>query len=99
MDATQNNPAYSATGKNSLSVALELQADCYAGSWAYSLKNRGVFESETEIKEALDAASAVGDDRIQSQSGGVNPETWTHGSSEQRVNAFNIGWNSGDFMH
>lgn len=96
MASVQNDPGYQATGTNSLSVRLELQADCYAGRWAHSIKDRGVFESEREIQEAIDAASAVGDDRIQSQSGTVNPETWTHGSSEQRVAAFNEGWSAGN---
>ncbi len=80
---------------NTDSVELELQADCYAGLWAYSIKDIGVFEPG-EIREALDAASAVGDDRIQATvNGRVNPESWTHGSSEQRVEAFNKGYTSG----
>lgn len=97
MQQVQSDLSYQATGENSLSVRLELQADCYAGSWAHSLRDKGVFESPREIQEAIDAASAVGDDRIQSTSGSVNPETWTHGSSEQRVASFNNGWNSGDY--
>lgn len=77
------------------SIALELQADCFAGLWAHSIKDLGVFE-QGEIKEAIDAAAAVGDDRIQAKTTGrVSPESWTHGSSEQRVNAFNTGYNSG----
>lgn len=81
--------------KNALSVKLELQADCFAGLWANSLKDKGVFEPG-ELNEAIDAASAVGDDRIQkSTTGRVNPETWTHGSSEQRVSWFNKGANQG----
>jgi predicted metalloprotease len=77
------------------SVKVELQADCFAGLWAYSIRNAGVFEPG-EIKEALDAASAVGDDRIQeAYQGRVTPETWTHGSSAQRVDAFNRGFESG----
>ena len=79
------------------SVKVELQADCYAGLWANSLKDSGVFEPN-EIQEALSAVAAVGDDRIQKETTGtVNPETWTHGSSEQRLNAFNTGFNSGNF--
>lgn len=77
------------------SVGIELQADCFAGLWAYSIRSAGVFEPG-EIKEALDAASAVGDDRIQeAYEGRVTPETWTHGSSAQRVDAFNKGFQSG----
>jgi uncharacterized protein len=83
-------------GKNNEnSINLELQADCFAGLWANSIKGLGVFEPG-EIREAMDAASAVGDDRIQEKvTGQVNPETWTHGSSEQRKNWFNRGYESG----
>ncbi len=81
---------------NDLSISLELQADCYAGIWAHSIKERQVFE-EGEIQEAMNAASSVGDDRIQERvTGYVNPETWTHGSSEQRVAWFDRGYESGD---
>ncbi len=77
------------------SVAQELQADCFAGLWAFSIRDQNVF-NPGEIKEALDAASAVGDDHIQEiTTGEVHPETWTHGSSEQRVAAFNRGYTSG----
>jgi uncharacterized protein len=80
---------------NELSVKMELQADCFAGLWANSLRDQHVFESG-EIKEAMDAAAAVGDDRIQSKvTGQVNPETWTHGSSDQRVSWFNRGFTEG----
>ncbi len=80
---------------NELAMRLELQADCFAGLWANSIKDLGVLEPG-EIKEAMDAAAAVGDDRIQEQvTGQVNPETWTHGSSEQRVEWFNRGYESG----
>ena len=81
---------------NDLSVRLELQADCFAGIWAYSLRDQGVF-LPNEIHEAMDAASAVGDDRIQQAvQGQVNPESWTHGSSEQRVEWFTRGYDEGD---
>ena len=81
---------------NEASISLELQADCFAGLWAYSVRDVGVFQ-EGEIKEALDAAAAVGDDRIQERvTGYVNPESWTHGSSEQRVAWFTRGFESGN---
>jgi uncharacterized protein len=81
---------------NQASIKTELQADCYAGLWAYSIKNQGIFESPTEIQEALNAASAVGDDQIQKAvTGTVNPETWTHGSSQDRVKAFTTGYETG----
>lgn len=81
---------------NDNSIKLELQADCFAGIWANSVKDSGVFEGG-EINEAIDAASAVGDDRIQqSVQGQINPETWTHGSSQQRVEWFTKGYNTGD---
>jgi uncharacterized protein len=83
---------------NEESVRLELQADCFAGLWAYSIKDLGVFEPG-EISEAIDAAGAVGDDRIQKRSTGrVNPETWTHGSSAQRVEWFNRGYETGSLQ-
>jgi predicted metalloprotease len=81
---------------NQLSIKLELQADCFAGVWAHSVQASGVIKPG-EINQALDAAAAVGDDRIQkSTEGTVTPETWTHGSSEQRVQWFNAGFNSGE---
>ncbi len=77
-------------------IALELQADCYAGIWAFSQSKNGVFENN-EIDQALSAAAAVGDDNIQERTEGrVTPENWTHGSSEQRVNAFSTGYKSGN---
>jgi uncharacterized protein len=82
-------------GSNDASVRLELQADCYAGLWANSIRDAGVF-GEGEIGEAIDAAAAVGDDRVQqSTSGRVNPETWTHGSSADRMRWFSAGYESG----
>lgn len=76
-------------------IKIELQADCYAGAWAKSIS--GIFENKDEVNEALDLASAIGDDRIQQKTEGqVNPETWTHGSSEQRRNAFATGYDAGD---
>ncbi len=80
---------------NEDSVKTELQADCFAGLWAYSIKDLGVLEFN-EINEAMDAAASVGDDRIQERTQGrVNPESWTHGSSAQRVSWFDQGYKSG----
>ncbi len=93
LEASESNPDQA----NELSIKQELQADCFAGLWAYSVRDLGVFESG-EIREAIDAAAAVGDDRIQeSVTGRVNPESWTHGSSEQRVGWFNRGFETGAF--
>ncbi len=90
--AQQENPEVA----NDLSVRLELQADCYAGIWARSISQLGVFENDQEIKEALSAAAAVGDDHVQETTQGrSNPETWTHGSSAQRVKWFTTGYNTG----
>ncbi len=98
MDNVMNNPEYRRSGQNSLSVKLELQADCYAGLWANSLKNRDVF-GPGEINQAIETAAAVGDDRIQaSTQGSINPETWTHGSSKDRVAAFSRGYDSGQLQ-
>jgi hypothetical protein len=82
---------------NKLSVALELQADFYAGLWAhYNDKQNDVLQPG-DIEEALSAANAVGDDAIQSRmSGRVNQESFTHGTSEQRMYWFNKGYKSGD---
>lgn len=78
-----------------LSIKQELQADCFAGLWAYSIRDLGVLEPG-EISEAINEAKAVGDDRIQEASMGyVVPEKWTHGSSAERVEWFNRGYNSG----
>ncbi len=80
---------------NKESVKLELQADCFAGLWASTLKDKNILEPN-EISEAMDAAAAVGDDRIQKRTTGhVNEESWTHGSSKQRLEAFTLGY-SGD---
>lgn len=83
---------------NQLSVRVELQADFYAGLWAYyNQKYKNVLEPG-DIEEALNAANAIGDDRLQKQSQGyVVPDAFTHGTSEQRMKWFKLGFDSGDF--
>ena len=91
-EQVQQLAAQDPSRQNDLSVRQELQADCLAGVWAHSSSDI----EEGDIQEALSAASAVGDDRIQeSTSGRINPETWTHGSAEQRVAWFTRGFKGG----
>jgi len=81
---------------NELSVRTELQADCYSGVWAATVFKSGDLE-QGDIEEAFGAAEAVGDDRLQRQAGqSVNPDSFTHGSSEQRRRWFDTGYDSGD---
>ncbi len=81
--------------KNRLQVAMELQADCYAGIWAHDTKQRNLLE-RGDIEEGIGAAAAVGDDTIQRRSRGyVVPESFTHGSAKQRVGAFMMGFKGG----
>ena len=82
---------------NELSVRLELQADCLAGIWGYAANAQGDLLEPGDLEEGLNAAAAVGDDRIQSQGGGrVDPDSFTHGTGEQRVTWFRKGYESGD---
>lgn len=91
--ASQNDPG----NANQYSVALELQADCYGGVWANDAKARGQFENDSEIDEAVEAARAVGDDRIQQKTQGrIDPESFNHGTSEQRATWFKRGYSTGD---
>jgi len=84
------------SGSAEASVATELTADCLAGAWLGSLRSEGIYE-EQEVAEALDAAAAVGDDNIQRRTQGtVQPETWTHGSSEARTEAVMLGFRTSD---
>ena len=87
----QAQSVVSQTEANGLSVDLELQADCFSGAWARSFSERG-FLDEGDLDEGVNAASSVGDDAI---TGSSNQENFTHGSSAQRVEWFNIGFNEG----
>ena len=81
---------------NDTSVKIELQADCFAGIWANSIRDQGILEQD-EIREAMDAAAAVGDDRIQERVQGYSdPETFTHGSADERVAWFTKGYETGE---
>ncbi|MCC8179637.1 MAG: neutral zinc metallopeptidase [Planctomycetes bacterium] len=86
----------SQTQSNQLSVRLELQADCFAGVWGKSMQAQGVLE-QGDLEEALNTAQAIGDDRLQKQSGGrVVPDSFTHGTSQQRLYWFKRGFDTGD---
>lgn len=81
---------------NQLSVRLELQADCFAGVWGHYMQQQQILEPG-DLQEALNAAEAIGDDRLQQQSQGrVTPDSFTHGTSEQRYSWFKRGFDSGD---
>jgi uncharacterized protein len=83
--------------RNEISVRTELQADCFAGVWGHDAKGKNLLEAG-DLEEAITAATAIGDDRLQKQAGGdVNPETFTHGTSAQRVRWFRRGFDTGQF--
>ena len=92
--AQQSDPGQA----NELSVAMELQADCYAGVWGRDANDQGnVRISQAEFDDAMRAAAAVGDDRIQAATQGrTDPESWTHGSAAQRQEWFATGFRTGD---
>jgi uncharacterized protein len=88
----QENPR----ARNQISVATELQADCFAGVWAHSTAQRQII-NQSDVQSGLQAAAAVGDDRLQKMSRGyVTPDSFTHGSSQQRMAWFNRGYTGGD---
>ena len=90
--AQQSNPG----AANELSVRMELQADCLAGVWGHSTEQRNILE-QGDVEKALNAAAAIGDDRLERMSGRqVTPESFTHGTSAQRVQWFQTGFNSGN---
>ncbi len=102
-DQVRQAQAQDPGNKNEYSIRQELQADCLAGVWAYSANRRLTANTGQpiiepgDIEEGLAAAAAVGDDRIQAQAGmTVDPHTWTHGSAEQRVRWFTLGFDTGD---
>ncbi len=102
--AVREQAAQNPADRNALSVAQELQADCFAGVWANSVwtdgdvgEPAGIEIDESDIREALNAAAAVGDDKIQLRTTGtINQDTWTHGSADQRQEWFTRGFSSGD---
>jgi len=97
VDKLRRSGQYSEAEMNRVSVATELQADFYAGFWAKQTNNRENFLEPGDIESAMEAAAAVGDDNIQKRTAGyVNQEAFTHGSSQQRVEWFMKGYNSGD---
>lgn len=100
LEGTLGLSNYNDPGADSAAVAIETQADCYAGIWAhYADKGEDALLepfTQEDVRAAIETAQAIGDDNIQQRSGGsVNPDLWTHGSSEQRQRAFLTGYNSG----
>jgi uncharacterized protein len=87
----------SETEVNALSVRQELQADCFAGVWGHVANSKRQLLDPGDLEEALQAATAIGDDRLQQEAGGqVVPDSFTHGTSAQRVKWFRAGFESGD---
>ncbi|HQP88403.1 MAG TPA: neutral zinc metallopeptidase [Thermoanaerobaculia bacterium] len=94
--AVRQRQAADPRNENAYSVAMELQADCFAGVWGHETAQRGILE-RGDVEEGLNAAAAIGDDRMQRAAGQrVTPDAFTHGSSEQRVAWFRKGLESGD---
>ncbi|MCL7653307.1 neutral zinc metallopeptidase, partial [Klebsiella pneumoniae] len=97
----RQSPPHTATpaaraGPTRLSVKMELQADCFAGVWGHNMQQQDILETG-DLQEALNAAEAIGDDRLQQQSQGrVVPDSFTHGTSKQRYTWFKRGFDSGD---
>ncbi|HEY6756646.1 MAG TPA: neutral zinc metallopeptidase [Nitrososphaera sp.] len=97
VNSAQQQASSSQVDANRLSVLLELQADCFAGVWAYNADRARDILEQGDIEEGLNAASSIGDDRLQMESQGqVTPDSFTHGSSAQRVSWFERGVESGD---
>jgi hypothetical protein len=95
-EKAERAPLSAGESKNQRSIAIELQADCFAGVWGNATKKRDLLEAG-DIEEGLKAASAVGDDVLQKRGqGDVTPETWTHGSAADRMKWFKRGFESGD---
>lgn len=93
--AVRRKQAQNKREANALSVALELQADCYAGVWAHYASKRDLLEMG-DLEEGLAAAAAIGDDTLQRRATGTTaPESWTHGSSAERVRWFKVGYQAG----
>ena len=100
LESTLGLSNYNDPGEDSNAVKIELQADCYAGIWAHHAQKGPDADLEPitdqQVQDAVDTARAVGDDNIQQRSGGgVRPDTWTHGSSDQRQQAFLTGYRAG----
>ncbi|WJY97683.1 KPN_02809 family neutral zinc metallopeptidase [Corynebacterium fournieri] len=100
LEGTLGLSDYKNPGEDSAAVAIELQADCYAGIWAHkaSQGENAALEpiSDEQLHQVMQTAQSIGDDSIQRHSGGeVDPDSWTHGSSEQRMQAFKSGYESG----